>query len=215
MANILVIEDEQAINQLIQKNLQLVGHHCYCLYDGTQAVQVIKEKAIDLVLLDVMLPKLDGFRVMEAIPLVPVILITAKGNLQDKLKGFMLGAEDYIVKPFEMLELLARVETVLRRVHKNNKTFEWGHLKMDFDSRQIYRNGTPVDCTPQEYELLEVLVKNRNIAMSREKLLELAWGFDFAGDTRTVDVHIQKLRKKLCLEDTIKTVYKLGYRFEV
>lgn len=215
MANILVIEDEKAINQLIQKNLQLVGHTCYSMYDGVNAQRFVKEKSIDLVLLDIMLPQMDGFQVFETIRFVPVIFLTAKGNLQDKLKGLTLGADDYIVKPFEMLELIARVEAVLRRVHKNNSMLEFGHVSIDFGSRQIYMDGQPVECTPQEYQLFEVLVMNRNLAMSREKLLELAWGYDFDGDSRTVDVHIQKLRKKLRMEDNIKTVYKLGYRLEV
>lgn len=215
MANILVIEDEKAINQLIQKNLQLVGHTCYSMYDGVNAECIVKEKSIDLVLLDIMLPQMDGFQVFETIRSVPVIFLTAKGNLQDKLKGLTLGADDYIVKPFEMLELIARVEAVLRRVHKNNRILEFGHVSIDFGSRQIYMNGQAVECTPQEYQLFEVLVTNRNLAMSREKLLELAWGYDFDGDSRTVDVHIQKLRKKLGMEDNIKTVYKLGYRLEV
>lgn len=215
MANILVIEDEKAINQLIQKNLQLVGHTCYSMYDGVNAECIVKEKSIDLVLLDIMLPQMDGFQVFETIRSVPVIFLTAKGNLQDKLKGLTLGADDYIVKPFEMLELIARVEAILRRVHKNNRILEFGHVSIDFGSRQIYMNGQAVECTPQEYQLFEVLVTNRNLAMSREKLLELAWGYDFDGDSRTVDVHIQKLRKKLGMEDSIKTVYKLGYRLEV
>lgn len=196
MANILVIEDEIAINQLIQKNLQLVGHTCYSMTDGVNAERIVREKGVDLVLLDIMLPHMDGFQVYETIHFVPVIFLTAKGNLQDKLKGLALGADDYIVKPFQMLELLARVETVLRRVNKNNKTFEFEHIKIDFGRRQIYVHGKTIDCTPQEYQLFEVLVINKNLAMSREKLLELAWGYDFDGDTRTVDVHIQKLRKK-------------------
>ena len=141
--------------------------------------------------------------------------MTAKDSLQDKVKGLTLGADDYIVKPFEMVELIARVEAVLRRVKKDDNFFEFKDIKIDFDKHLIYKNGNNIECTPKEFELFEVLVKNRNIAMSREKLLELAWGFDFEGDTRTVDVHIQKLRKKLDLTEQIKTVYKLGYRLEI
>lgn len=215
MANVLIIEDEKNINQLIQKNLKLVGHTCYSLYDGINVEKIIKEKDIDLIILDIMLPVLDGYQIYEKVTPIPVIFLTAKNNLEDKIKGLTLGADDYIVKPFEMLELIARVETVLRRVHKNNDFFEFENIKIDFGRRQIYKSGQSIECTPQEYELFEVLIKNRNLAMSREKLLELAWGYNFEGDTRTVDVHIQKLRKKLNLENAIKTVYKLGYRLEV
>lgn len=126
-----------------------------------------------------------------------------------------MGADDYLTKPFEMLELLARVEAVLRRTQKATNSFEFENVKVDFSSHQVFRSGKLVECTPKEFELLEVLINNRNIALSREKLLEMVWGYDFDGDTRTVDVHIQKLRRKLGWEDRIKTVYKLGYRLEI
>ena len=215
MANILIIEDEKAINNLIQKNLHLVGHQCYSMFDGIDADKIIREKNIDLAILDIMLPKIDGYHVYENINFIPVIFLTAKDSLQDKVKGLTLGADDYIVKPFEMVELIARVEAVLRRVKKDDNFFEFKNIKIDFSKHLIYKNGNIIECTPKEFELFEVLVKNRNIAMSREKLLELAWGFDFEGDTRTVDVHIQKLRKKFDLTEQIKTVYKLGYRLEI
>ena len=215
MANILIIEDEKAINNLIQKNLHLVGHQCYSMFDGIDADKIIREKNIDLAILDIMLPKIDGYHVYENINFIPVIFLTAKDSLQDKVKGLTLGADDYIVKPFEMVELIARVEAVLRRVKKADDFFEFKNIKIDFSKHLIYKNGNSIECTPKEFELFKVLVKNRNIAMSREKLLELAWEFDFEGDTRTVDVHIQKLRKKLDLTEQIKTVYKLGYRLEI
>ena len=215
MANILIIEDEKSINNLIQKNLHLVGHQCYSMFDGIDADKIVREKNIDLVILDIMLPKIDGYQVYENINFIPVIFLTAKDSLQDKVKGLTLGADDYIVKPFEMVELIARVEAVLRRVKKDDDFFEFKNIKIDFSKHLIYKNGNSIECTPKEFELFKVLVKNRNIAMSREKLLELAWGFDFEGDTRTVDVHIQKLRKKLDLTEQIKTVYKLGYRLEI
>ena len=146
---------------------------------------------------------------------VPAIFLTAKSELADKLKGLTMGADDYLTKPFQMLELTARVEAVLRRTKKAETEFTLGSMKCDFDRHQIFLDGVVVECTPKEYELLEVLVRNRNIALSRERLLDMVWGYDFDGGTRTVDVHIQRLRHKFHLEDHIKTVYKLGYRLEV
>ena len=214
MASILIVEDEQSINELVKRNLQLVGHHCTSIFDGKAAVAEIQHTAYDLLILDIMLPGLDGFEVKKQACDVPTIFLTAKNSLPDRMQGFSLGADDYLTKPFEMLELLARVEAVLRRTQKTTRNFAAGDVRIDFESHQVFRGGEWVDCTPKEYELLEVLVNNRNIALSRERLLELVWGYDFAGDTRTVDVHIQKLRKKLGWEERIKTVYKLGYRLE-
>lgn len=215
MALILIVEDEVSINELVKRNLQLVGHSCTSVFDGKAAISEIQRKSYDLMILDIMLPGLDGFEVIKESNKTPTIFLTARNSLPDRIKGLSMGADDYLTKPFEMLELLARVEAVLRRTQKNSSCFEIGDVKIDFDSHQVYRQGQLVECTPKEYELLEVLVNNRNIALSREKLLELVWGYDFEGDTRTVDVHIQKLRKKLGWEDMIKTVYKLGYRLEV
>lgn len=195
MASILIVEDEKPINELVKRNLQLVGHQCTPVYDGIAALSALENETYDLIILDIMLPGLDGFEVIRHVKQTPVIFLTAKDNLADRIKGFSLGADDYLSKPFEMLELLARVEAVLRRTKKSNRTFEDGEIKNDFNSRQIYRNGQLIECTPKEYKLLEVLVQNLNIALSRERLLELVWGYDFEGDTRTVDVHIQKLRK--------------------
>ena len=214
MAVILIVEDELAINDLIRRNLELVGHQCFCVYDGQTAIKRLEEMHFDLMLLDVLLPEVDGFEVFAQKGDVPAIFLTARGSLTDRVKGLTMGADDYIVKPFEMLELLARVENVLRRTTLPTHSFAVGQVEIDLDSRMVRRNGEEVYCTPKEYELLETLVRNRNIALSREKLLELVWGYDFEGDTRTVDVHIQKLRKKLGWENVIKTVYKLGYRLE-
>lgn len=215
MAEILIVEDGVPINTLIKKNLELVGHKCFAAYDGQAALEAIQQHFYDLVLLDVMLPEFDGFEVFAKIRGVPTIFLTARNSLSDRVKGLTMGADDYLTKPFEMLELLARVDAVLRRTKKENKSFVFDNITIQFDSRQILLNGDAIDCTPREFELLKVLVVNRNIALSREKLLNLAWGFDYEGDTRTVDVHIQKLRKKLGLEDRIITVYKLGYRLEL
>ena len=208
MARILVAEDE-----LICKNLELVGHRPLSAQDGREALRLAQKEKPDLALLDVMLPEVDGFAVKQALgEEMPVIFVTAKISLSDKLKGLNLGAEDYITKPFEMLELLARIQTVLRRVGKNAKRFCWRGLQVDLASHTVVLNGAPVDLTPQEYSLLETLLLNRNIALSRERLLESAWGYDYMGETRTVDNHILRLRKKLGLEKEIQTVYKLGYR---
>lgn len=215
MANILIVEDEYTINELIKRNLQLVGHTCFCVYDGKAALEEMQTDRYDLILLDVMLPELDGFSLLEQENRTPTIFLTAKDSLIDRIKGFALGADDYITKPFEMLELTARVEAVLRRTKKDTKIFELENVRVEFDGHLVYRNQQMVDLTPKEYELLEVLITNRNIALSRDKLLELVWEYDFEGDCRTVDVHIQKLRKKLGWEACIKTVYKLGYRLEV
>lgn len=214
MANILIVEDEEVIHELIKRNLSLVGHICHSAFDGKEALECLADKRFDLMLLDIMLPKEDGFSVMRQAKGQPTIFLTARDSLNDRMTGFSLGADDYIIKPFEMLEMLARVEAVLRRTQTSASTFQLDKVLINFDSRQVYREQELLELTPKEYELLEVLVKNRNIALARERLLELVWGYDFEGETRTVDVHIQKLRKKTGWENRIKTVYKMGYRLE-
>lgn len=214
MANILIVEDEEVIHELIKRNLSLVGHICHSAFDGKEALECLADKRFDLMILDIMLPKEDGFSVMRQAKGQPTIFLTARDSLNDRMTGFSLGADDYIIKPFEMLEMLARVEAVLRRTQTSASTFQLDKVLINFDSRQVYREQALLELTPKEYELLEVLVKNRNIALARERLLELVWGYDFEGETRTVDVHIQKLRKKTGWENRIKTVYKMGYRLE-
>lgn len=216
MAQILIVEDDKSINNLIRKNLELVGHNCISVFDGEDVFTALETQAFDLILLDIMLPKLDGFQVLEELMEdIPVIFLTARSAVEDRVKGLRLGADDYIVKPFDMEELQARVESVLRRTHKADKQFGFGDVLVDLSSRQVFYKNEIVDFTPQEFLLIEALIKNRNIALSREKLLEIAWGYDYGGDTRTVDVHIHNMRKKLGWENVIKTVYKLGYRLEV
>lgn len=215
MAKILVVEDEQVINDLIVKHLSLVGHVCFSAYEGVEALSLIREYQPDLIILDVMLPGLDGFDLAKLITNVPIIFVTAKSNLDDKLKGLSLGAEDYIVKPFEMQELLARVRVVLRRTKRDTNEFTIDGLLIDFNARKVFRDGEEVVLTPKEFALLEALIQNRNIALTREKILRLVWTYDYEGDTRTVDVHVQKLRQKLDLKDRIKTIYKVGYRLEL
>ena len=216
MAYILVAEDEIPINDLICKNLKLLGYKTAQAFDGPEALGLAEKENFDLVLLDVMLPGMSGFQVKTKLPKdLPVIFVTAKTSVSDQLTGLNLGAEDYITKPFDTLVLIARVENVLRRTRKNDAVFTIKDCVIDLSMRTVYKNGERVDLALQEYNLLEALVLNRNFALSREKLLQLAWGYDYSGDTRTVDVHIQRLRKKLGLYDEIATVYKYGYRLEV
>ena len=216
MAYILVAEDEIPINDLICKNLKLLGYKTAQAFDGPEALGLAEKENFDLVLLDVMLPGMSGFQVKTRLAKdLPVIFITAKTSVSDQLTGLNLGAEDYITKPFDTLVLIARVENVLRRTKKNDAVFTIKDCVIDLSMRTVYKNGERVDLALQEYNLLEALVLNRNFALSREKLLQLAWGYDYSGDTRTVDVHIQRLRKKLGLYQEIATVYKYGYRLEV
>ena len=215
MANILIVDDEEAINELVKLNLKLVGHACDQAYDGREALDMLTKKPYDLILLDVMLPFISGFDLMKEIKDTPVIFMTAKDRIEDKIQGLTSGAEDYMVKPFEILELIARINIVLRRTKTESNNFKVDDMEMDREGKVVRYRNEVVDLTPQEYNLLEMFVINQNLALSREKLLELAWGYEYEGDTRTVDVHVQKLRKKLGLEERIKTVYKVGYRFEV
>lgn len=215
MAHILIVEDEVNINNLMKRNLELVGHTCAQAFDGGQAAGAIVSGVYDLLILDVMLPGFSGFDLIGQADGTPVIFVTAKGGLEDRLRGLRLGADDYIVKPFEILELVARVDVVLRRTHATSNNFSFDDIRVEFDSRKVFKNGEEVSLRPKEYELLEALIRNRNLALSREKLLSIVWDYDYAGDARTVDVHIQKLRKKLGLDERLKTVYKTGYRLEV
>ena len=214
MARICIVEDDPHIARMIEATLSIGGYESRICGDGLQAVEEILKGHYDMVLLDVMLPGMDGFEIIGHIRTkeIPVIFLTAKQEVSDKVKGLRLGAEDYIVKPFEAMELLARVEAVLRRTGAGDREVEAGGCRIDLAQRRVTREGAEIPLKPQEYALLEVLVRNRNLALSREKLLELAWGYDYEGDTRTVDVHVQRLRKKLGWEEELQTVYKLGYR---
>ena len=214
MAKILILEDEKAINDLVALNLGMVGHTVMQAFTGKDALRIAEETPLDLLILDVMLPDTDGFTVYEKLRGIPAIFLTALGETADKVKGFERGADDYVVKPFEMAELLLRVEAVLRRTHKSEQHYRIGDLDVDFEAKTVTKNGVPVDLAMQEFVLLETLIKNRNIALSRKRLMREAWDVSFMGETRTVDVHIQRLRKKLGLEDRIKTIYRFGYRFE-
>lgn len=217
MCKILIVEDEKPISELIRINLTNAGHDCTCVYDGKAAADLLENTRFDLVLLDVMLPNVDGFELMDYIrPMdIPVIFLTAKGNVDDRVKGLRLGAEDYIVKPFAIAELLARVDTVIRRCSKADSVIEFGAVEVLTQSHLVMRRGVAVELTPKEYELLLLFLQNKNIALFRDVIFERVWEGEYTGDTRTVDLHVQRLRKKLGLEDTLKTVYKVGYRLEV
>ena len=215
MAKILIVEDEKPINQLMKQNLVLQGHQVVQAFDGEEALDKLDERAdYDLVILDIMLPYMSGLDIIKEIEDIPVMFVTAKDSIQDKIKGLTSGAEDYLVKPFDMLELVARVNLILKRHKKDTTNFSLAGVDVDMVSQKVVRDGVEVPLTPQEWALLEVLIRNVNIALSRDKLLNMAWGYDFEGDARTVDVHIVKLRKKLGWEEYIKTLYKLGYRLE-
>lgn len=216
MAHILIAEDETAINNLIRSNLKLVGHSCAQAFTGPEALELAQSQTFDLVLLDVMLPGLDGFSVMERVASqgTPVIFLSAMQQVADKVRGLHLGAEDYIAKPFEALELLARVEVALRRRGKGREVLEYRGIQQDLSSHTVTLNGKPVALSPKEFELLRVFLQNQDLALSRDKLLSLVWGYDFAGETRTVDIHVQRLRQKLGLSGKLVTLPRIGYRLE-
>lgn len=214
---ILIIEDEVAIAKMISMNLTVAGYETQMYHDGEEVAKALMdEHSYDLALLDVMLPGMDGFALLEIMKEydIPVIFLTAKDDVSSKIQGLKGGAEDYIVKPFEMLELLVRIEKVLERTNKLSNIIKVLNLEINFEEHSVRVDGEEVILKPMEFELLAVLAKNKNIAISRENLLRMVWGIDFVGETRTVDVHIGQLRKKLGLSDHIKTVSKLGYRLE-
>ena len=216
MKKILIVEDEEPISNLIKVNLIAEGYHCTCAFDGKAAADFIEKEDFDLILLDIMLPEINGYELLGYIkPLeIPVIFLTAKSEVNDRIKGLKMGAEDYISKPFQIGELLARIEVVLRRYGKAGKKLSLGDVDIDIESRVVCKAGVPIDLTVKEYELLIELMQNKNVALYREKLYEKVWGEEFIGDTRTLDSHIQRLRKKLNWEHRIKTVFRIGYRLE-
>ncbi len=216
MIRILIVEDERPISNLIAMNLKKAGYTCECVFDGVQAADLVEKQYFDLILLDVMLPKIDGFELMTYIKSmdVPVIFLTAKASVEDRVRGLKLGADDYLTKPFEIVELLARVEAVLRRYHKTENILNIGDIVIDTASRIVWKNSQPINLTKKEYELLLLFVRNKNIALYRETIYERIWGGEYFGDSRTVDLHVQRLRKKVGLEEKIVAVYKIGYRLE-
>lgn len=215
MNKILIVEDEEPIANLIKMNLKNAGYFCEVAYDGKAGADKLYENHYDLCLLDIMLPKINGYELLEYAKSlnIPVIFLTAKGETEDKVKGLRAGADDYITKPFEILELLARVENVLRRFGKMEKSIRILDLDIDISSRTVTKNGIPIKLTYKEFDLLLLFVRNPNIALYREVIYEHVWDSPYMGDSRTVDLHVQRLRKKAGLEEHIESVYKVGYRF--
>lgn len=215
MLQILVVEDEHSISNLIKINLTRAGYACDCAYDGLAAVDMLDKKPYDLVLLDIMLPGADGYEIMDYIASleIPVIFLTAKASVADRVKGLRMGADDYLTKPFEIIELLARVESVLRRYHKTEQVLTEGDLVVDTASRTVTKKGETISLTKKEFDLLLLFVRNKNIALYRETIYERIWGGEYMGDSRTVDLHVQRMRKKAGLEEQIQTVYRVGYRY--
>ena len=213
MNRILIVEDEATIARLMEVSLLRAGYDCTVANDGLTAADLIAENDFDIALLDIMLPGLDGYELLDYLrPLgTPVIFITAKTATKDRVRGLQLGADDYLVKPFEVEELLARVGAVLRRTGRGGQTLQAFDVTLDVVGRRVTQNGRPVELTPREFGLLEQLMRNRGAALYREALYERVWGGEMA-DTRTLDLHIQRLRKKLGWQEQIETVYRVGYR---
>ena len=211
MSKILIVEDEKNISKLIQDTLSLANYQFDCSFDGEDALKKLNENTYDLILLDIMLPKLDGFQIVEQMENkdVPIIFLSAKNDVSTIVKGLKNGGKDYITKPFEPLELLARIE--LRIENKNEKEYNFRNIKINENARTIYKNEEIVYLAPKEYELFILLVKNQNRVLTRDEILNKVWDINAQIETRTVDYHIQQLRKKLDLKENIVTVNKIGY----
>ena len=220
MVRVLVVEDEANIREMIALNLRLAGMEAVEAESAEAALPLLEQKpGCDAAILDVMLPGMNGFSLCETIrrtdQKIGIIILSAKGQEQDKIRGLSIGADDYMTKPFSVSELLARVETVLRRCHKTDDTIVVGDVTVDTQSRVVKRGGEVVPLTAKDYALLLLFLQNRNIALFRETIYERVWENDYMGDSRTVDLHVQRLRKKLGWQDRITAVYKVGYRLEV
>lgn len=216
MNKILIVEDEKGISDLTRFSLEAAGYQCECAYDGMVAADMIEENKYDLILLDIMLPKVDGYELLEFIKNydIPVIFVSAKGQVEDRVKGLRMGAEDYLVKPFEVVELLARVETVLRRFGRGDQKIIVAGADIYPDSYRVIRNGQEISLTTKEFDLMLLFARNRNIALFRDKIYESVWGGEYLEECRTVDLHVQRLRKKMHWENNIVSVHKIGYRLE-
>ena len=217
MIRILIVEDEITIARLIDLNLSACGYECTCEYDGLAAADLLEQMSFDLILLDIMLPGADGFELMDLIrpTKTPVIFLTARGSVSDRVNGLRAGADDYLVKPFDIVELIARVESVLRRTGKTGDQYTVGDVCIDARAMRVTRGGEPILLTPKEFDLLVFLAANKGIALSREKILQQVWNYDYFGEDRTVDTHVKMLRSHLGkYRDFITTVWGVGYKFE-
>lgn len=216
MARILIVEDEVLINKHITDELTYIGHKCSSAFDGEKALDLINSNTFDLIILDVMLPKISGFELMKYIKKIPVIFVTAKSDLNDRLNGLDLGADDYIVKPFEMPELLARVRVVLRRTNRSEQFFPIDDLMIDFESQKVFKDDEEIKLTAKEFAVLDMFITNKNCVLTREQILDSVWAYNYEGETtQVIDVYVQHLRKKLGLKNRLKAVYGVGYRFEL
>ena len=217
MIKVLIVDDEKPICDLIDLNLSASGYHCTSVQDGAEALRLIENQFFDLILLDIMLPGVDGYDIMSYIrPMdIPVIFITARHEVKDRVKGLRLGADDYLVKPFDVVELVARVEAVLRRYNKTERLLTAGDVTVDVEARRVTRAGRNVERTNKEVGLLVLFIQNKNVALFRETLYEKVWEGEYSGDSRTLDLHVQRLRRKLGWENNLVAVYKVGYRLEV
>ena len=217
MIRILAVDDERPIAELLRLSLRRAGYDCICAYDGNEAANLIEKETFDLILLDIMLPGIDGFELMDYIRStgIPVIFLTAKNAVADRVKGLRMGAEDYIVKPFDILELQARVDGVLCRHGKLETCLELGDLRINTLSMQVTRRGEEISLTRKEYELLLLFAQNVGVVLSKMTIYERVWGGEYPENTRTVELHIQRMKKKVGWDDRIKPVYGMGYRLEV
>ena len=217
MLRILIAEDEEPIANLIRINLTRAGYQCTWAPDGQTAADLMEREKFDLALLDIMLPGINGYELMDYAKAceLPVIFLTALGSTEHKVKGLRMGADDYLPKPFEIVELLARVEAVLRRTNQAEETelLEYGGIVVDKTAHSVIIDGKPVDLSFKEFELLTYFMENKGIALSREKILNHVWNYDYFGDARTIDTHVKKLRSKLGDKgDLIKTIWGVGYK---
>lgn len=222
MSRILIVDDEVKIREVIKEYAEFDGHEVAQAQDGMEAISLVKANDYDLIILDIMMPKLDGYstcKEIKKIKDIPIIMLSARSEEYDKLFGFELGVDDYIIKPFSPKELLARINAVIKRYKKssesNEDVFKYEGLVINFTAREVIVDGEKVSMTPKEYDLLFYFAKNINVALSREKLLEAVWGFDFYGDDRTVDTHVKMLRNSLGkYRNLIVTLRGMGYKFE-
>jgi len=226
MYKILVVDDEIKIRELIVKYAKFEGHEIVEAADGMEAVHICREQSFDIIIMDIMMPELDGFsacREIRKISSTPIIMLSARGEEYDKINGFELGIDDYVVKPFSPKELMLRIEAIMKRTRgsalaeeNKNEIFEYKGLKADITARIVYVDGERVDMSPKEYDLFFYMLKNRNIALTREKLICDVWGYDFYGDDRTLDTHIKLLRRSLGeYSGIIVTLRGVGYRFDI